>query len=52
MSMAADQDRLGFENRAGLLSGSEGSVLDPIVAIRCLIMLDPGESVTINMGSA
>ena len=31
------------------LSGSEGSVLDPIVAIRHLIMLDPGKSATIDM---
>ncbi len=35
----------------GALSGSEGSVLDPIVAIRCRIMLDPEESVTIDMVS-
>ncbi|NVN91356.1 MAG: cyclic beta 1-2 glucan synthetase, partial [Desulfuromonadales bacterium] len=33
----------------GALSGSEGSVLDPIVAIRYRITMDPGESVTINM---
>ena len=33
----------------GSLSGSEGSVLDPIVAICSRITLDPGESVTINM---
>ncbi|MHB9138482.1 MAG: GH36-type glycosyl hydrolase domain-containing protein, partial [Victivallaceae bacterium] len=33
------------------LSGSEGSVLDPIVAIRCRITLEPGESATINMVS-
>jgi cellobiose phosphorylase len=31
------------------LSGSQGSVLDPIVAVRCRIMLDPGGSATINM---
>ena len=31
------------------LSGSQGSVLDPIVAIRCKITLDPEESATINM---
>ncbi|MBC7998093.1 MAG: cyclic beta 1-2 glucan synthetase, partial [Leptolyngbya sp.] len=31
------------------LSGSQGSVLDPIVAIRCRITLDPEESATINM---
>jgi cyclic beta-1,2-glucan synthetase len=35
----------------GALSGSEGSVLDPIVAIRCRITLDPEESVTINIVS-
>ncbi len=33
------------------LSGSEGSVLDPIVAIRYRINLDPEESATINMVS-
>ena len=31
------------------LSGSEGSVLDPIVAIRHRITLDPEKSATINM---
>jgi len=36
---------------AAALSGSEGSVLDPIVAIRCRITLDPEESVTIDMVS-
>jgi cyclic beta-1,2-glucan synthetase len=35
----------------GALSGSEGSVLDPIVAVRTRITLDPGESTTINMVS-
>ncbi len=33
------------------LSGSEGSVLDPIVAIRYRINIDPEETVTINMVS-
>jgi cyclic beta-1,2-glucan synthetase len=33
------------------LSGSEGSVLDPIVAIRCRITLDPEEKATINVVS-
>jgi cyclic beta-1,2-glucan synthetase len=33
------------------LSGSEGSVLDPIVAIRCRKTLNPGESETINIVS-
>ena len=36
---------------SGSLSGSQGSVLDPIVAIRCRITLNPGESVTINIVS-
>ena len=36
---------------AGLLSGSEGSVLDPIVSIRYRITLDPHESATVNMVS-
>ncbi len=36
---------------AAALSGSEGSVLDPIAAIRCRITLDPEESATINMVS-
>ncbi|MBI5860773.1 MAG: cyclic beta 1-2 glucan synthetase [Rhodocyclales bacterium] len=31
------------------LSGSEGSVLDPIVAIRCPITLEPDEMVTIDL---
>jgi cellobiose phosphorylase len=34
---------------AAALSGTEGSVLDPIVAIRYQITLGPEESVTINM---
>ena len=36
---------------AGALSGSQGSVLDPIVAIRYRITLDPNESATINIVS-
>ncbi len=36
---------------AAALSGSEGSVLDPIVAIRCRITLGPEESATIDMVS-
>ncbi|MHB8066739.1 MAG: GH36-type glycosyl hydrolase domain-containing protein [Desulfobaccales bacterium] len=36
---------------AAALSGSEGSVLDPIVAIRYRLALDPGESVTVNVVS-
>ncbi len=33
------------------LSGSEGSVLEPIVAIRCQVALDPGESTTLDLVS-
>jgi cyclic beta-1,2-glucan synthetase len=33
------------------LSGSEGSVLEPIVAIRCRVTLDPGESTTVDVVS-
>ncbi len=36
---------------AAALSGNEGSVLDPIVAIRCRITLGPEESATIDMVS-
>jgi cellobiose phosphorylase len=35
----------------GLLSDSAGSVLDPIVAIRCRITLDAGQSATIDLVS-
>ena len=35
----------------GPLSGSQGSVLDPIVAIRGRFTLDPGESITIDLVS-
>jgi cellobiose phosphorylase len=34
---------------SGALSGSQGSVLDPIVAIRHRISLDPEETVTVNV---
>jgi cyclic beta-1,2-glucan synthetase len=33
------------------LSGAEGSVLDPIVAIRCRVTLEPDETTTIDMVS-
>ena len=33
------------------LSGSQGSVLDPIVAIQCRVTLDPEESVTVDVVS-
>ena len=36
---------------AAALSGTAGPVLDPIVAIRCRITLDPGESATIDIVS-
>jgi cellobiose phosphorylase len=36
-------------SKSGRLSGSHGSVLDPIVAIQCEITLDPEQSVTIDM---
>jgi cellobiose phosphorylase len=36
---------------AAALSGSEGSVLDPIVAIRCRVTLDPEQSATIDFVS-
>lgn len=31
------------------LSGSQGSVLDPVVAIRCRITLDPEQSVSVDL---
>ena len=34
-----------------VLSGSDGSVLEPIVAIRCRVELDPGESTTFDVVS-
>ncbi|MCU0835486.1 MAG: cyclic beta 1-2 glucan synthetase [Chromatiaceae bacterium] len=33
----------------GRLSGSHGSVLDPVVASRCRIGLDPGQSATVDL---
>ncbi|MEX0735024.1 MAG: glucoamylase family protein [Steroidobacteraceae bacterium] len=33
---------------AAALSGTEGSVLDPIVAIRCHVALEPGQSATLD----
>jgi cellobiose phosphorylase len=62
-TMSYETDRLQFIGRgrtpadplamsnSSALSGSEGSVLDPIVAIRCRITLDPEESATIDMVS-
>ncbi|MDP2787471.1 MAG: glucoamylase family protein [Pseudomonadota bacterium] len=34
---------------AGALSGSQGSVLDPIVAIRCRITLEPEQSASVDL---
>jgi cyclic beta-1,2-glucan synthetase len=36
-------------NHSGPLAGNQGSVLDPIVAIRYKMMLDPDETITIDM---
>ena len=38
-------------HEAAALSGSEGSVLDPIVAIRCRVVLDAGQTATIDLVS-
>jgi cellobiose phosphorylase len=38
-------------DHAAALSGSEGPVLDPIVSIRCQLVLDPEESVTVDLVS-
>src|SRR4029077_7592196 len=62
-TMSYETDRLQFIGRghtvaapqamsdSAALSGREGSVLDPIVAIRCRITLDPEESAMIDMVS-
>lgn len=59
--MSYETDRMRFIGRGNTvaapeamsslsdLSGSEGSVLDPIVSIRCLITLDPETSATVNL---
>ena len=39
----------GAPASSGALSGSQGSVLDPIVAIRSVITLDPEQTATIDM---
>lgn len=36
-------------NEAGALSGTDGSVLDPVVAVRHRIMLEPEQSATIDL---
>lgn len=46
----SDPQAMGYPSDLfGTLSGSQGSVLDPIVAIRSRITLDPEQSVTIDM---
>ncbi len=47
---AADPQALG-STPAGALSGSQGSMLDPIAAIRYAITLDPQQTVSIDMVS-
>ncbi|MET0330479.1 MAG: glucoamylase family protein, partial [Dyella sp.] len=45
-------DPAAMDNLAGddgKLSNSAGSVLDPIVAIRCRVILEPGQSATIDL---
>jgi cellobiose phosphorylase len=61
--MSYETDRMQFIGRGGTLaspramehsaalSGSQGSVLDPIVSIRCQIALDPEESATVDLVS-
>ena len=61
--MSYETDRMRFIGRGhtlvnpqamregAALSGSEGSVLDPIVAIRCRITLDPEQSATVAIVS-
>ncbi len=62
-AVSYETDRSRFIGRAGgidsplalteteALSGGEGSVLDPIVAIRLRITLDPGQTVTIDVAT-
>jgi cellobiose phosphorylase len=45
----ADPQALGSSAASAALSGSEGSVLDPIVSIRYRMTLDPEGSATINI---
>jgi cyclic beta-1,2-glucan synthetase len=61
--VSCETDRARFVGRArspaaplamsdpAALSGAEGSVLDPIVAIRCRVTLEPDQSATIDMVS-
>ena len=47
-TLAAPQAVSG-KDAPGVLSDSEGSVLDPVVAIRCRITLEPGQAATVDM---
>ena len=56
--IACDSSAAGARSPAPLalddddaLSGTEGSVLDPIVSIRCHVALEPGESATLDFVS-
>ncbi len=58
--LSYETDRLSFIGRGrtarnplametdGPLKGTDGSVLDPIVSIRCRLILEPGEAVTVG----
>lgn len=60
-TITCETDRMRFVGRGrnlaapaamdahGPLSGTDGSVLDPIVAIRCQVMLEPEQSATIDI---
>lgn len=47
-TLAAPQAVSG-KDAPGALSDSEGSVLDPVVAIRCRLTLEPGQVATVDM---
>ncbi len=61
LDISYESDRMRFIGRGGTLaapqamqldtplSGSAGSVLDPVVAIRCRVSLAPGESATVDL---
>lgn len=50
-TLASPQAMKGSGDISATLSDTEGSVLDPIVAIRCRVKLEAGESVTIDIVS-
>ena len=45
----ADPAALDGDGGKGLLSGTAGTVLDPIVSIRCRVALNPGESAVLDL---